>query len=179
MARSDFPREAILYRNQLLSHSRAVYKKEDTYVPMFDNFNLPQSIENYLSGNFAHPRPVRPKTLILVGPSRLGKTEWARSLGPHVYIQSQYSVDAFSVKFGYIVWDDIPWDRIPNKKAFLGCQRNPFYLSDKYRGKQQITLSGAPSIILTNDYPGFGPIPADMAWYTANTKIIVINDPLF
>lgn len=167
----------MLYHGQLENYARKRFKKDTIYEPLFKEFKPTQQLENYLSGHFMQPRPVRPRSLILVGRSRLGKTEWARSLGPHVYIQGQYSLDAFNVKnYQYIVWDDVPWDRIPAKKQFLGCQRHPFFLSDKYRGKQSIALNGAISIVCCNDDPL--QLESD-SWYQHNTITVTVLNKLY
>lgn len=112
-----------------------------------------------------------------MGPSRLGKTQWARSLGPHLYFQSMFSLDQFAQRdWQYIVWDDVNLDRIPAKKSFFGVQSDPFVLSDKYRGKQQIQVAQKPSIYVTNVRPDFG---QDVDWFMANTVILNVNAPLF
>lgn len=90
----------------------------------------------------------RPKSLFLVGESRLGKTEWARSLGPHTYFNSMFNLDDWNPDGKYLVIDDIEWKWVPAKKALLGAQQQ-FTLTDKYRKK--VTLSwGKPCIYLCN-----------------------------
>lgn len=93
----------------------------------------------------------RPKSLILSGPSRLGKTVWARSLGKHIYWNTYYSVDEWDDSAEYIIVDDVPWENFSRiHKAILGCQLT-FVLTDKYRGKKTIKNWGRPCIFLCNE----------------------------
>jgi hypothetical protein len=88
-----------------------------------------------------------------------------------------FSLDQFAQRdWQYIVWDDVNLDRIPAKKSFFGVQSDPFVLSDKYRGKQQIQVAQKPSIYVTNVRPDFG---QDVDWFMANTVILNVNAPLF
>lgn len=99
---------------------------------------------------FSMPRLERPKSLVLVGPSRIGKTSWARSLGPHAYVATSWDMSAFDSPFTYVVFDDIPWQNLSHyAKAFFGCQRD-FSVSDKYRKKKRIS-GGVPCIYSIND----------------------------
>lgn len=49
----------------------------------------------------------------------------------------------------YIIFDDIPWERIPAPKALLGCQ-DSFILTDKYFRKTVFENWSKPAIILWN-----------------------------
>ncbi len=186
MAAEHFPREYIINNAQLSSFAAKKYKKEEKYKPSFDWFNPPESVLDYLSGNFEEPRPCRPKSLVLsvcsntVSPSRYGKTEWARSLGPHVYIQAQFSIDAFPATCPrYVVWDDVPFERVPARKVFFGSQHQPFFLSDKYRGKRRLHLNGAITIFLCN--PDQDPTLSLEwnSWYESNCVVVRLSRPLF
>lgn len=95
------------------------------------------------------PRIERPKSLVLVGTSRLGKTVWARSMGPHAYVATTWDLSSFDKPFNYVVFDDVPWSNFAHyAKAFFGCQRD-FSVSDKYRKKKRIS-GGVPCIYLCN-----------------------------
>lgn len=95
------------------------------------------------------PRPERPKSLVLIGPSRIGKTQWARSLGSHAYVATTWDLSSFDSPFSYVVFDDVPWTNFAHyAKAFFGCQRD-FSVSDKYRKKKRIT-GGVPCIYCVN-----------------------------
>lgn len=90
-----------------------------------------------------------------MGPSRYGKTQWARSLGRHAYIANMWDLSAFDslsddfYRDGYVVFDDINWDTIKSSaKSWFGAQRD-FSVCDKYRQKKRI-LGGIPCIYLCN-----------------------------
>lgn len=112
-------------------------------------------------------------SLILIGPTRTGKTEWARSLGVHTYWNGYYDLKTIVKNSEYAIFDDIPWERVPVPKAFFGAQKE-FTMTDKYCKKQTIKW-GKPSIYISNEKPD---IVYD-EWYKQNCKIIEIHKPLF
>lgn len=97
----------------------------------------------------SHPRPERMNSLILNGPSRIGKTQLARSLGTHAYVSTTWDLTAFDSPYDYIVFDDVKFENIKHyAKAFFGCQRD-FTVSDKYRKKKRLA-AGVPFIYCCN-----------------------------
>jgi len=109
-----------------------------------------------------------------VGRSRTGKTQWARSLGPHMYFNGMIMLDLWNSDAEYAVFDDFEdWDRFYTYKQFLGAQKE-FILTDKYRKKENVRW-GKPSIILSNFLPNF----KDMQWVRDNCFIVEINTKLF
>jgi len=121
----------------------------------------------------------RPKSLWLCGPSRTGKTVWARSLGTHVYWNGSFMLDTFDERAQYMVLDDIKWEYVPAKKALFGGQKE-FTLSDKYRRKRRIKW-GKPVIYLfnpdENPWDGLGQLEKD--WYKENIVRSFITNKLF
>lgn len=113
----------------------------------------------------------RPRSLILESPSRFGKTEWARSLGPHMYFNHLFNLDDWRDDALYIIFDDFEWQFIPAKKCFLGAQKM-FSISDKYRKKRTVKF-GKPCIVLTNI------LPVLTTWEAANTVTVRLNKQLF
>lgn len=94
----------------------------------------------------------RPNSLILIGPSRCGKTEWARSLGKHMYFNNLLNLDDWDENADYIILDDFSPDItkfLPSWKCFFGGQKQ-FTLTDKYRGKRTVHW-GKPMIWLSNE----------------------------
>lgn len=123
---------------------------------------------------------------MLVGPSRLGKTQWARSLGTHAYIANMWDLSAFDRlpesfwQHGYVVFDDIDWTTIKTSaKSWFGAQQD-FTVCDKYRQKKRIK-GGIPCIYccnhdaLTDDFIQF--LRGD--WGRWNIKEVTISNPLF
>nr|QAX33511.1 replication-associated protein [Sugarcane striate virus] len=90
----------------------------------------------------------RKQSLYIVGPSRTGKTTWARSLGAHNYWQNNIDFSSYDVAAEYNVIDDIPFKFCPCWKQLVGCQID-YTVNPKYCRKRRIK-GGIPSIILCN-----------------------------
>lgn len=157
-----------------------------TQLRCLSEFVLPPEIETYLSANFWSPRPERPRSLVLVGTSRLGKTQFARALGEHAYIANQWNLDALDGlsssfwSFGYVVFDDIEWDSLKSSaKSWFGSQRD-FSVSDKYRRKRRVA-GGVPSLLLVNPEDYCGPLSefCNGPWGKQNIDVIFLNKALY
>jgi len=120
----------------------------------------------------------RPKCLILVGPSRTGKSMWSRSLGTHMYFQGMFNLDDWDDSARYAVFDDIDWKFFPSKKQFIGCQSN-FVLTDRYRKKKTV-MYGLPGILCMNE-DNYSLMREDTmySWILMNAKIVEVNSPFF
>ncbi|KAG1827742.1 hypothetical protein DFJ58DRAFT_738177 [Suillus subalutaceus] len=134
----------------------------------------------------------RPKCLVLYGPSRTGKTQWARALN-HI-IARQEGVDdpchiGHTCLYGptssnakkidetakYIVLDDIDLDYFPSYKSFFGGQKE-FEVTDKYVSKMTVRW-GKPCIWLSNEDPRLKKI--DRPWIEANCIFAEVTNPLY
>lgn len=123
----------------------------------------------------------RPKSLILYGETRLGKTLWARSLGPHIYCCLQFNVDDVRGNLEeaqYAVFDDMQggFKFFPAYKGWLGAQKS-FTVTDKYKGKTTIEW-GRPTIWLMNESPS-SCTDVDYDWLMGNCYIAHIGEPIF
>lgn len=80
----------------------------------------------------------------------------------------------------YIVFDDIPYERFPAFKAFIGCQKE-FVLTDKYRKKIKIQNWAKPCIVCLNDDMDYRAVMnLDLReWFLNNVIIVNINKPLY
>nr|QCX29477.1 Replication-associated protein [Plant associated genomovirus 5] len=123
----------------------------------------------------------RPKSLILVGPSRTGKTSWARSLGSHFYFGGNFNMDQLSYDnedVNYAVFDDIHSLKFfPMWKFWMGAQ-DTFTVTDKYKGKLTFNW-GRPVIWCNNRDPRADP-DADSDWIDANCIVVYVpaEEPL-
>ena len=82
-------------------------------------------------------------SLILWGPTKLGKTIWARSLGNHSYFNTVINFDQYDPDCDYAIFDDIGGFKFfPSYKAWLGCQEE-FDVNEKYKRKKTYTLGKA------------------------------------
>lgn len=185
--RRDAPRDFIVYGFAIEARVRHVYTPTiPEYVPNpgYAYPNVPRAAfewaRRYLAADF--PVDERPRSLCLVGPSRLGKTEWARSLGPHIYLNGYYMLDEIVVSGkNYIVCDDIKWERFPVPEAIIGCQKE-FVLTDKYRKKLKIRDWRKPCIICWNDhnYP-YEALRNDSfaEWFSENCLVVRCTERFF
>lgn len=116
---------------------------------------------------------------MLIGNSRLGKTEWARSLGKAMYFCNLFSLDDWDDDAQYIILDDIDIRFFPHWKFFLGAQREGV-LTDKYRKKRRVR-NGKPTIWLANrDGDPMGTLSGtEREWINLNCERVEIYDPLF
>jgi hypothetical protein len=120
----------------------------------------------------------RPHSIIAFGGSRLGKTDWARSLGPHVYFRGTFNLKTLlaigAENVDYMIWDDVSWKdsalKDENYKNWMGGQ-DKFTVTDKYRGKVDVTW-GKPAIFLSNRNPLIGIPDEDKRWLKSNCTII-------
>ncbi|EDR01461.1 uncharacterized protein LACBIDRAFT_333195 [Laccaria bicolor S238N-H82] len=151
-------------------------KVQPRYISNYSHFpHLPQVVTDWV--NYEMKKHERPKALIIWGPSRTGKTEWARSLGPHSYHNFQMNGSEFDEnKASYIVLDDIDPASFPQYKCWLGAQRE-FTLNEKYCKKRRVVWGG-PAIWLSNsnplDYSSW-----DQNWLQANSVIVHLDHNLY
>lgn len=117
---------------------------------------------------------------MLWGPTRLGKTEWARSLGPHVFWSQNFNITRPVDDVDYAVFDDMGGLKyLPTWKAWLGQQKE-FECTDKYKGKRTVKW-GRPTIWVSNKDPRheFGLDADDVEWLDNNCTFIHVTDRLY
>lgn len=117
----------------------------------------------------------------MYGPTRLGKTLWARSLGNHAYFGGLFSADEPTDGVDYAIFDDMQggFEFFRSYKFWLGAQTQ-FYVTDKYRGKKLVKW-GKPSIYLCNEHPfaNANKIGLDTDWIEGNCTIVEVTTPIF
>lgn len=169
-------------RDYVLNHERLEYfgkkhfmETKLPYVSPFTTFVLPGLLSDWLSTEF-HSDKRRKKSLILIGPSKLGKTEWARSLGHHMYFNHMANFkDDWDDSANYIIFDDFEWDYIPNKKGFFGGQLE-FQISGKYM-KVKTVQWGKCCLYLTNHTPDVK--ECDFDWFRDNCLFLEVNNKFY
>lgn len=124
----------------------------------------------------------RPKTLVIVGPTRIGKTEWARSLGKHYYWANSYNA-ADLVKLSgqqYLVLDDVDFNFLPVwiSKGLWGGQKS-FIATDKYMKKITVDNWNLPLVYICN--PDQDPTKSSKwtEWHRNNCVIEELFDKLY
>ena len=122
------------------------------YVPKYDmnSFIVPVEVQNWID-KYVHGEYERPKSLILWGPTRMGKTKLARSIGEHWYMNTDWDVTQINEDVQYGVIDDIASEKFMYWKAFLGGQEQ-FTVTDKFHRKKQLSWE-KPVIWISNKDP--------------------------
>ncbi|AGS12469.1 Rep protein [Pouzolzia mosaic Guangdong virus] len=150
---------------------------------------VPEEIECWVSDNVMGPaaRPIRPKSIVIEGSSRTGKTVWARSLGPHNYLcgHLDLSPKVFSNDAWYNVIDDVDPHYLKHFKEFMGAQRD--WQSNTKYGKPIQIKGGIPTIFLcnpgpTSSYKEFLDEEKNLAlkeWALKNALFVTISGPLY
>lgn len=173
----EFPRDAVLNMDRILSFAEFHYKAPPViYKSVFDSFKIPEEVAAWHSGNLVGPFRAgeRRLSLILISPTRYGKTQWARSLGPHLYFNNMFDLGLFSDLCSYAIFDDLPWEHFSKfHKQWMGCQET-FTVTDKYRKKKTISW-GKPSIFLCNPEDE----PPESNWLNENSLRIRLRSSLF
>ncbi|KAK7675911.1 hypothetical protein QCA50_021154 [Cerrena zonata] len=149
------------------------------FKPKFTDFpNLPRALRDWW--DIEAQKPDRPKSLVLISESRLGKTAWARSLGRHTYMCGMWNSDNLDRECEYVVLDDMDPEWFKGYyKSFLGAQQE-FNVTDKYRGKTRISDWSKPCIWLCN--PEMDPRNAkgfSRDWLDKNCVFYELKWPLF
>lgn len=175
--RSWKPRDYALNHEKLIFYANSVYKTKTNYVSPFsdDDFFLPRAIKTWLADEFT--KTERAKCLCLIGPTRCGKTAWARSLGQHVFWRGLFSVTEWRDEAKYLVLDDIDWEFLPNKKQLLTAM-GECILTDKYVKKTTL-VNYKPAIYLCNTDPRDKWTTDESSYWGENMTFVTIKGPLF
>nr|WLD30035.1 Rep [Begomovirus spathoglottis 2] len=116
---------------------------------------VPDELEAWVCDNVmsAAARPFRPRSIVVEGDSRTGKTLWARSLGPHNYLcgHMDLSPRVYSNDAWFNIIDDVDPHFLKHFKELLGAQRD--WQSNTKYGKPVQIKGGIPSIVLCNPGP--------------------------
>nr|QEF51070.1 Rep [Tomato leaf curl Palampur virus] len=193
------PKDYVLQFHNLMTNldrifpSRVEVYRSPFNVSSFDR--VPPELVDWVSSNlrcsaarpFSAALPIRPIGLVLEGDSRMGKTMWARSLGPHNYLcghldlnPTVYSNDAL-----YNVIDDVDPHYLKHFKEFMGAQRD--WQSNTKYGKPMMIKGGIPTIFLCNkgpqsSYKEFLDEEKNAAlkqWALKNAVFITLEGPLY
>ncbi|ACI24162.1 AC1 protein [Clerodendrum golden mosaic China virus] len=187
------PKDFILQFHNLSSNLDRIFAPEvPVYTSPFlsSSFNrVPEELEAWVSENVksAAARPLRPKSIVIEGVSRTGKTVWARSLGPHNYLcgHLDLSPKVYSNDAWYNVIDDVDPHYLKHFKEFMGAQRD--WQSNTKYGKPVQIKGGIPTIFLCNPGPGSSYIEflneekqtALKNWALKNAEFVSLTEPLF
>lgn len=174
LIKEEAPRDYWLSSARIEDTAQRLFKKARIeYVPRWTEFPfLPEDCLHWAE----HQLPNKDRALCLVmwGPTRLGKTEWARSLGKHIYWRNNVNLDEWDDDAEYLVIDDIDFKWLPAPKSYLTCMGETT-VTDKYMKKVRI-FNNKPCIYIVNE---------DMRWmaidpyWGPNTFVVNINFRIF
>lgn len=116
--------------------------------------------------------------LVVVGPTKLGKTSYIRSFGHHVYWKSLINIESLIAGInegaGYLVIDDPTYesdlDKFPFAKTLLLGTAGT--VTDKYTKKADLQR-GLPCVLVVNELPLMGP------YWRDNSVVVYVDSPLF
>nr|AST99442.1 AC1 [Cotton leaf curl Kokhran virus - Burewala] len=153
------PKDFVLQFHNLNANLDRIFQEPPApYISPFSpsSFDqVPEELEVWAIDNVvdAAARPLRPRSIVIEGDSRTGKTMWARSLGPHNYLcgHLDLSPKVYSNDAWYNVIDDVDPHFLKHFKEFMGAQRD--WQSNTKYGKPVQIKGGIPTIFLCNPGP--------------------------
>ena len=156
------------------------------------NFWLPRKLHEYILWlddwvrryTLGEKMESRPKGLVLIGPSRTGKTTLMSLIGEFSYIKNVWNVDNWEGSTAFTIMDDM--DAGDEGKGLSFCWFKPFFgaqdavtVTDKFKPKRDI-YNGKPLIWINNyDYTETFQSKTAQDYIRKNMEIVYIHEPLF
>nr|CAG8683419.1 10651_t:CDS:1 [Entrophospora candida]CAG8687549.1 3003_t:CDS:1 [Entrophospora candida] len=164
---------------------RSTTKKTYTTQYKPSDFIIPSNLQQWVNENILTKNKERYKSLLLIGKSRIGKTELMRTYGKHVYWCNTHNLATWDDDAEYVILDNFQWNfnkgeykttKFDTYKGMIGCQKQ-FEMTDKYQPKK--TINGSiPCIILCN--PDQNLLNAldnnQRKWFNLNVTIIDLKE---
>jgi len=115
-----------------------------------------------------------------MGATRLGKTEWARSLGPHIFFTTMVDLNLWNSNVEYLICDDMEWKFLPMwvKQQAWGGQRQ-LTMTDKYKGKKTEENWSKPLIYLCNPHNDPREGEGWSIWHETNCLFFYLRHKLY
>jgi len=126
---------------------------------------------------------------MLVGPSRLGKTEWARSLGQHIYQTGIWDPSVWTSVADYLVVDDLGFQYLGGLRKGIWGAQEVITVGGKFAHNRQVQW-GKPLIFCCNpgedfrymfDKSGRNSLLSDSErdWYEQNSVIVNVSERMY
>lgn len=186
------PRDFVVYHSQITQTLSTLHRPPPSaWVPPtnLSIWNVPDELSQWV--DLELPKKDRARCLVLIGPSRTGKTTWARTLlQPHIYMRGEYNLKklASTTDARLLIFDDCS---ALSKKSFqyrkqLLTQMGECSLTDKYKGKLDVNIT-CPAIVLCNTRaevpwctdPNFSCVFDDYAYWQLNAYVVEIENKLY
>ncbi|KAH6653156.1 hypothetical protein BKA67DRAFT_568729 [Truncatella angustata] len=121
--------------------ARARYTVDYVQAPYYPT----KTMMKWMQQNFAKDKPKgRPTCLVLIGNSRLGKTDWAMSIGNPIMMVNSMVFDEMTTHCSHIVLNDMDFRSFKEWREFMGCQMK-VTITGKYR-EEKLLDWGKPAI---------------------------------
>lgn len=138
---------------------------------------IPEPVVSWMQDLAKHNRGERDmRALWIWGPSRLGKTELACSIGKHCYMQGVWNIKNISDTASYAVFDDFAWSSLAYlMRQLCGAQKNVTF-TGKYAAPTTFTW-GLPAIFLSNRLPEL--TGEEQEYFDENVTFVHITEKLY
>lgn len=142
----------ILSYNNVKSFINDNFKEEKSYLykSPYSNFINTDIFNEFISNLYVNKD--RYKLFVCIGGTCMGKTQYIRSIGRHIYFRSYVNFEEYKNcdKVDYIVWDDITLDlNYMNKIKGILLSMGDNVLTDKYSKKFNANVN-KPHILILN-----------------------------
>nr|QJB18664.1 MAG: replication-associated protein [Genomoviridae sp.] len=178
--KADDPRSLVVSFRNVQSYAEwqypSVRRQYEQPVGLTISASIPAELRGFAERVGKHGAG-RPRSLIIYGDTRLGKTLFARSLGNHMFFGGLFNLDNLDESADYCVLDDIQGglEFFHGYKFWLGAQYD-FTCTDKYRHKRDVHW-GKPTIWTSNRDPRLDR-GADIGWLEGNCDIVCIDSAI-
>ncbi|WQF90186.1 Putative geminivirus AL1 replication-associated protein, CLV type [Colletotrichum destructivum] len=144
------------------------------HVPDFPvkGWVVPPELLQWRKENFGIGRVGRPISLILIGPPRCGKTQWALSFGRPVEMSNMFCFDALTEDCTHLVVNDMVVKNFKPWEEFMGGQMR-VNAKGKYRAKKVVEW-GKPTIWTCNKDNDLRKDPA-VKRFLASSSVLVVE----
>lgn len=172
---TNCPRDYALHGMQIEQNISNLLTKQDDYVSKYDinTFRPTYAMEEWMR-QLGKDKD-RFRMLMIISPPNYGKTQWARALGKHLFFRTNVDWSLLRTiqkeEIKYIVFDDVPWEWIKDKKA-ITMGMGECIVTDKYVRKMKVNVN-VPSIFLCNDYPVLD------AYYRDQVDVVELEEKLY
>lgn len=119
------------------------------HTPEFEvlPWRVPVQLKQWRQRNFSDRAGKRPTSLVIIGPPKCGKTEWALSFGKPAMMNGGWDVDQIrKPDITHLVLNDIHLKGFPHKQDLAGCQT---YISATGKYRDEKTLPFGKPVIWT------------------------------